>query len=65
MLVRKDLSDAMVYDMLEGIFANISTIKASHNAADKNIDIAFGVSDVQLPLHPGAEAFWTDAGYIQ
>lgn len=65
MLVRKDLSDAMVYDMLEGIFANIDTIKASHNAADKNIDITFGVDDIQLPLHPGAEAFWKDNGYIK
>ena len=65
MLVNKDLSDAMVYDMLEGIFANISTIKASHNAADKNIDITFGVDDIQLPLHPGAEAFWKDNGYIK
>ena len=64
MLVRKDLSDAMVYDILEGIFANITTIKASHNAADKNIDITFGVDDIQLPLHPGAEAFWKDNGYI-
>ena len=65
MLVREDLSDAMVYDMLEGIFANISTIKASHNAADKNIDITFGVDDIQLPLPPGAEAFWKDQGYIK
>lgn len=64
MLVREDLSDEMVYDMLEGIFANISTIKASHNTADANIDITFGVDDIQLPLHPGAEAFWRDNGYI-
>lgn len=65
MLVREDLSNEMVYDMLEGVFANISTIKASHNAADKNIDITFGVDDIQLPLHPGAEAFWKDNGYIK
>lgn len=64
MLVREDLSDEMVYDMLEGIFANISTIKASHNTADANIDITFGVDDIQIPLHPGAEAFWRDNGYI-
>ena len=64
MLVREDLSNEMVYDMLEGIFANIDTIKASHNAADKNIDITFGVDDIQLPLHPGAEQFWKDQGYI-
>ncbi len=64
MLVREDLSNEMVYDMLEGIFANIDTIKASHNTADENIDITFGVSDIQLPLHPGAEQFWKDQGYI-
>ena len=64
MLVREDLSDEMVYDILNGVFENISTIKASHNAADKNIDITFGVDDIQLPLHPGAEAFWKDNGYI-
>lgn len=65
MLVRADLSDEMVYDMLEGVFANISTIKASHNAADKNIDMSFGVSDIQVPLHPGAKAFWEDQGFTQ
>ena len=58
------LSDELVYDMLEGIFANIGTIKASHNTADKNIDITFGVGDLVLPLHPGAEKFWKDQGYI-
>ena len=64
MLVRKDLPDEMVYDLLVGIFENISTIKASHNAANKNIDITFGVGDIQLPLHPGAEQFWKDNGYL-
>lgn len=64
MLVREDLPDEMVYDMLVGIFQNIDTIKASHNAANKNIDITFGVSDIQLPLHPGAEQFWKDNGYL-
>ena len=64
MLVREDLSDEMVYDMLEGIFANISTIKNSHNTANENIDITFGVDDITLPLHPGAEAFWRDNGYL-
>ena len=59
-----NLSDELVYDMLEGIFANIATIKASHNTADKNIDITFGVGDLVLPLHPGAEKFWKDQGYI-
>ncbi len=64
-LVNKDLSDEVVYDMLTGIFQNIDTIKASHNAANKNIDITFGVDDIQLPLHSGAEQFWKDNGYLK
>ena len=65
MLVREDLSDEMVYDMLTGIFENIDTIQASHNAANKNIYLEVGVEDLQLPLHPGAEAFWADQGYTK
>ena len=65
MLVREDLSDELVYDMLTGIFENIDTIQASHNAANKNIYLEVGIEDLQLPLHPGAEAFWKDNGYIK
>lgn len=65
MLVNKDLSDDIVYDMLDVIFADegISTIKASHNTADKNIDISFGVDDVKIPLHDGAAKWWKDHDY--
>ncbi len=65
LIVSKSLTDDMVYDMLTGIFENIDTIKASHNAADKNIYLEAGVSDLQLPLHPGAAAFWSEKGYTQ
>ncbi|MCD8054232.1 MAG: TAXI family TRAP transporter solute-binding subunit [Lachnospiraceae bacterium] len=63
MLVNEELDDALVYDMLDAIFENIDTIKASHNTADANIDITFGVSDVAIPLHDGAAAWWQDQGY--
>ena len=65
MLVRGDLADEMVYAMLTGIFENIDTIQASHNAANKNIYLEVGVSDIQLPLHDGAAKFWADHGYEQ
>ena len=64
MLVREDLSEKMLYDMLTGIFEHIDTIQASHNAANKNIYLEVGVDDIQLPLHPGAEAFWKEKGYL-
>ena len=54
-----------VYDMLDCIFSDdgIATIKASHNTADKNIDVSFGVDDVKIPLHDGAAKWWQDHGY--
>lgn len=63
MLVNKELSDDMVYDMMDCIFDDIGTIKASHNTADKNIDVSFGVDDVRIPLHDGAAKWWQDHGY--
>ena len=63
MLVNDKLSDELVYDMMTVIFDNISTIKASHNAANKHIDLSVGVEDVKIPLHPGAAKFWQEKGF--
>ena len=63
MLVSNSLSDDMVYDMLDCIFDDIDAIKASHNTANKNIDISFGVTDLKIPLHDGAARWWKEHGY--
>ena len=65
LLVNKNTDPDLVYDWLDCIFddAGISTIKASHNTADKNIDISFGVDDVKIPLHEGAARWWKEHGY--
>lgn len=65
MLVRSDLADNVVYDMLTGIFENIGTIQISHGAAYRNIYLDAGVSDILLPLHPGAEKWWADRGFTK
>ena len=63
MLVSNELSDDMVYDILDCIFDDIDAIKASHNTANKNIDISFGVTDLKIPLHDGAARWWQEHGY--
>ncbi len=63
MLVSNSLSDEMVYDLLDCIFDDIDSIKASHNTANKNIDISFGVTDLKIPLHDGAAKWWKERGY--
>ena len=63
MLVSNSLSDEMVYDILDCVFDNVDAIKASHNTANKNIDISFGVTDLKIPLHDGAARWWKEHGY--
>ena len=63
MLVSNSLSDDMVYDILDCIFDDVDAIKASHNTANKNIDISFGVTDLKIPLHDGAARWWQEHGY--
>ena len=63
MLVSNSLSDDMVYDILDCVFDNVDAIKASHNTANKNIDISFGVTDLKIPLHNGAAKWWKEHGY--
>ena len=63
MLVSNSLSDDMVYDILDCVFENVDAIKASHNTANKNIDISFGVTDLKIPLHDGAARWWKEHGY--
>ena len=63
MLVSNSLSDEMVYDILDCVFDNVDAIKASHNTANKNIDISFGVTDLKIPLHNGAAKWWKEHGY--
>ena len=45
------------------VFDNVDAIKASHNTANKNIDISFGVTDLKIPLHDGAARWWKEHGY--
>ncbi len=67
MLVSKNLSDDVVYDMLDGFYSEkgLETIGASHATAKKEIslDTALrGLKGTSVQLHPGAIKFYTDKG---
>lgn len=63
MLVRHDLPEDMVYDIVAGVFDNLGTIHASHNAA-RNITLENVMTGMAVPLHPGAERFFRERGAI-
>ena len=50
------VADALFWMVSEGL-------EIEAEAADKNIDITFGVDDVKIPLHEGAAKWWKDHGY--
>jgi TRAP transporter TAXI family solute receptor len=67
MLVHQDISDEVVKDMLELFYAEegLKTIGMSHATAEENIKLETalrGISAIDVPLHPGAAAFYAAKG---
>ncbi|MBQ3863029.1 MAG: TAXI family TRAP transporter solute-binding subunit, partial [Schwartzia sp.] len=70
MLVSKNLSDDVVYDLLEGIYSDkgLETIGASHATAKREIKLETalrGIQGTSVKLHPGAEKFYKDKGILK
>jgi len=70
MLVSKKLPDAVVYDLLDGIYSTkgLETIGASHATAKREIkpETALrGIKGTSLKLHPGAEKYYKEKGIIK
>ena len=70
MLVRKNLSDDVVYDLLTGIYSQkgLETIGASHATAKREIkpETALrGIKGTSVKLHPGAEKYYKEKGMLK
>lgn len=61
MLVRSDLSDDQVYKLTKAFFENLDALKEAHSAA-KAIDVKQAGKNLVIPLHPGAEKYYKEAG---
>jgi TRAP transporter TAXI family solute receptor len=66
MLVSKDLPDEVVGDMLELFYGEgLETIAGAHATAKEHITLETalrGIAGIDVPLHPGAEAFYQAKG---
>ena len=63
-ICRDDLSDDLMYDFVKGIFDNIGTIHSAHEVAGKLITLETALNGMSIPLHPGAERFFEEAGLL-
>lgn len=64
LVTHEGVSDETAYQMTKLIYDNLDTLKAAHSAA-KDIDPALAAENLPLPLHPGAERYYREAGILQ
>lgn len=60
---REDLPEDIVYDFIKGIFDNIDTIHGAH-ASGQMVTLDTALDGMSIPLHPGAERFFEEAGML-
>jgi len=63
-LVRKDLSEDLVYGIVKAICENVDTIRAS-GAAYTKFEPKDMVNNVGGNLHPGAEKYFREKGWLK
>ena len=64
LLCSADLSDEVVYALLENMFANVTDVQAAHGSmADFTMESACA-GEFAVPLHPGAVKFYQDNGVM-
>ncbi|HZY67500.1 MAG TPA: TAXI family TRAP transporter solute-binding subunit [Devosia sp.] len=57
------VSDDLAYQMTKLLFENLDQMKAAHAAAN-DIDPARATEGLSIPLHPGAERYYREAGLL-
>jgi TRAP transporter TAXI family solute receptor len=64
LITHSEVPDDTVYAMTKLLFENLDTLAAAHAAA-KAIDPAKALDGMPLPLHPGAERYYREAGVLK
>jgi hypothetical protein len=59
-----DISEQVIYDAVKAMYEDIDTINASHGAM-ANFTPEMAVGGLPVPLHPGAEKYYKEAGFIE
>jgi TRAP transporter TAXI family solute receptor len=64
LVTHEKVPDDVVYAMTKALFANLEQMVAAHSAA-KAISAADAFRNVPVPLHPGAERYYREAGLLK
>ena len=62
-VTREDVSEDVAYQMTKLMFENLTRLGNSHSAA-KDIKLQNAARNLPIPLHPGAERYYKEAGAL-
>lgn len=63
LVTHEDVSDDVAYQMTKLLFDNLDQLGKAHSAA-QDIKLENAAKDLPIPLHPGAERFYKEAGVL-
>lgn len=64
LVTHDEVPEETVYQMTKLMFENLDTLKAAHAAANA-MDPAKAAENLPIPLHPGAERYYREAGILK
>ena len=64
LVTHSKVSDEVAYQMTKLMFDNLERLGTAHSAA-KDIKLETATENLPIPLHPGAERFYKEAGVLQ
>lgn len=64
LVTHEKVSDEVAYQMTKLMFDNLGRLASSHSAA-KDIQLQTATENLPIPLHPGAERFYREAGVLK
>ncbi|QAA93669.1 TAXI family TRAP transporter solute-binding subunit [Pollutimonas thiosulfatoxidans] len=64
LVTHSDVPEELAYQMTKALYDNLDTLYAAHNAA-KAIKLENAVKGMPVPLHPGAERYYREAGIVK
>lgn len=64
LVTHEGVSDEVAYQMTKRMFDNLERLRSAHSAA-ADIRLEQATQNLPIPLHPGAERFYREAGVLQ
>ena len=62
-IVADSLAEDLVYKMTKALFEHAAEITAGHPKGAE-LDPAYSISSISIPLHPGAEKYYKEVGVL-